>query len=256
MATLGQIIFYTMVTLIFVVAALIILILALAFSNASSEVMSSNTTPIANLGGDELLSCYLNTANPQTSVRQLSVIWEKKDTKGLVYKYVNGAPDLTGQDSQFKERTQLFSTGLPTGNASLLLRNVKSTDEGEYTCTIVSSDGGGKVNIHLRTAAFTAPTFTLSNGTLGAEASRWFPKPNVMWSDFDGKVLQGSTILTENSAGIFSVASTLHPVNTSATYSCTIGNDLVTAVSKVTTTGKPVFFLHLLPVFTSCGLAC
>lgn len=128
------------------------LILCPHSTESSSVVMSTNTAPTANLGQDELLSCFLSTAasSSPASVTKVSVTWEKKN--GLVYKFDNGAPDLVKQDPQFKDRTQLFPTKLVTGNASLLLRNVKSSDEGVYTCTISSSGGGGTVNIDLRTA--------------------------------------------------------------------------------------------------------
>ncbi|XP_044073239.1 V-set domain-containing T-cell activation inhibitor 1 isoform X2 [Siniperca chuatsi] len=204
--------------------------------------MSTNTLPVGNLGEDELLSCYLYTQSAQATLQQVSVTWEKKGLTGLVYKYKNGAPDLGDQNSQFKVRTQLFPDAVVTGNASLLLRTVRSSDEGEYTCSISSSDAGGKVNIHLRTAAFSAPTFKFSNGILAAEASRWLPKPNVTWSGPDGNILQGNTNFTQNSAGIFSVVSTLQSVNVSVsdTYTYRIENNLVTAISKATITGSAV----------------
>ncbi|XP_044222083.1 V-set domain-containing T-cell activation inhibitor 1 [Thunnus albacares] len=240
MASLGQIIFSSMIILIIIFSAIIILILALAFSGSLSEVQSSNRLPIANLGEDKLLSCYIHTTSEQTTFREMSVTWEKKKLSGVVYLYENGAADLKDQNSQYKGRTQIFPDALPKGNASLLLRSVKRNDEGEYTCHISSSDGGGKVNIHLRTAAFSAPTFTFSNGTLSAEASRWFPKPNVTWLDYFGNVLRGSTSFTQNSAGIFSVVSRLQPVNVSDTYTFRIQNDLVIAVSDATITGSGV----------------
>nr|XP_046260523.1 V-set domain-containing T-cell activation inhibitor 1 isoform X2 [Scatophagus argus] len=240
MASLGHIIFCSMITLIVLFSAIIILILALTFSKSSSEVMSLSTFPIASLGGDALLSCYLRKKSEQATLSKVSVTWEKEGLEGLVYQYNNGAPDLGDQNSQFKGRTQLFPDVLVTGNASLLLRDVKQSDEGVYTCSISSSDGGGNVNIHLRTAAFSAPTFTLSNDILTAEAKSWFPKPTVTWLDGNGSVLQGTTQLTENSAGIFSVISTLQPVNVSDTYTCTIENNLVISFSKATITGSQV----------------
>ncbi|KAF3694526.1 V-set domain-containing T-cell activation inhibitor 1 Precursor [Channa argus] len=235
MASIGQIIFYSMVTLIIIFSTLIILILALTFSRSSSQVMSSDTAPIANLGQDELLSCFLQTSMAQASLTQASVTWEKKD-HGIVYRYTNGAPDLANQIAQFKGRAEVFPLGIITGNASLLLRNVVGDDDGVYTCTIGSSNGGGTVNINLRTAAFSAPRFTFSNDTLDARASRWFPKPNVTWSDRNERLLKGITSLTQDSAGIFSVDSTLQSANSSTTYNCKIENSLVAAVSEVTVT--------------------
>lgn len=129
-----------------------ILSLCLCLAGSFSEVQSSNRLPIANLGNDELLSCYLYTTSEQTTFRQVSVTWEKEALSGVVYQYENGAADLKDQNSQYKGRTQLFPDALVKGNASLLLRGVRSSDEGEYTCQASTSDGGGQVNIHLRTA--------------------------------------------------------------------------------------------------------
>ncbi|XP_035031114.1 V-set domain-containing T-cell activation inhibitor 1 isoform X1 [Hippoglossus stenolepis] len=234
MSALGKIIFYSMIALIIIFSAIIILILSLAFSS-SSAVLSSNTAPIANLGQDTLLSCYLLTQ----TVTKVSVTWEKKDLSGVVYKYKNGAANLQDQNSQFKGRTQLFSEALVTGNASLLLRNVRQSDEGEYTCILSSSHSGGTVNIHLRTAAFTAPTFTLSNSVLTAHAGRWFPKPNVTWLNLDDEVLQGNTTILVSPKKIYSVWSTV-PVTSTDSYICRIENDLVISVSTATVTGSAV----------------
>ncbi|KAM9850597.1 V-set domain-containing T-cell activation inhibitor 1 [Aulostomus maculatus] len=240
MATLGRIIFYSMVTLIIIFSIIIILILALTFSGSSSELQSSNRFPIANLSEDKLLSCFLHQDNEDATFSRMSVTWEKAELTGVVYKYENGAEDFTDQNSDYRGRTQLFPDALNTGNVSLLLKNVKYSDEGEYTCQVSYSRGGGKINIHLKTAAFSAPTFTFSNGILTAEANRWFPKPNVTWLNYDDNVLQGSTNFTLNSAGTVRIVTKLQPVNTNNTYTCKIQNDLVTSVSDVTVTGSDV----------------
>lgn len=87
------------------------------------------------------------------------------------------------------------------------------------------------------TSAYTAPTFTMAEGTMTAVADRWFPRPNVTWMDHDQKVLQATTSMTENSAGIFRLVSRLPQVNTSETYTVHIHNQLVQSVSRARIAG-------------------
>lgn len=108
--------------------------------------------PVANIGEEQLLSCYLDRYNNEEKISSISVTWEKTGTQGFVYKYKNGFPDFKNQNPDFQGRTQLFPEALATGNASLLLKNVRKTDEGFYICSIDSSDGGGNINMELSTA--------------------------------------------------------------------------------------------------------
>lgn len=105
----------------------------------------------------------------------------------------------------------------------------------DYSLGLMSSTS------HFSFPAYTTPKFKFSSGALVAEASRWFPKPNVTWLDESGNVLKGSTSFKQNSAGIYKVVSTLQPVNISDTYTYRIENELVSAVSKATVTGKSHF---------------
>lgn len=99
-----------------------------------------------------LLSCILLRKNDQEQITRVSVTWEKKGQQGFVYQYKNGNPEFSDQNEAFQGRVELFPSLLAGGNASLLLRNVRMTDEGLYTCIIDSSNGGGKINIELRAA--------------------------------------------------------------------------------------------------------
>lgn len=86
-------------------------------------------------------------------------------------------------------------------------------------------------------SAYSTPTFTFSDGALEAQASRWFPKPNVTWFNQVQKVLEAKTNLLQNPADIFSVVSMLQPINSSEVYTLQIANELVAAVSQVRVKG-------------------
>ncbi|XP_068186227.1 V-set domain containing T-cell activation inhibitor 1 [Antennarius striatus] len=230
MASLGQIIFCSMMVIIVIAATIIIIILSFAFTG-SSEALSLNRFPIGNISRDVSLSCYLNR-DVIASVSRVSVTWEKVGV-GLVYQFQDNTPSLDNQDPQFRGRIQVSTRDLIEGNATMLLTDVRRSDEGTYKCSIRSSGGGGDININLRTAAFSAPTFTLMGDALTAAVNRWFPRPNVTWLDQEDQILQANTNLTEDSGGIFSVVSTLQPVNTSSSYSFRIENNLVLALARV-----------------------
>lgn len=91
-------------------------------------------------------------------------------------------------------------------------------------------------------AAFSAPTFTQrSDGSLFAQANKWFPQPEVSWLSQSGQLLNSSTQFIKNTAGIMRVASVLEDtVKENDTYTCLIQNSLVKAISEATITGKIV----------------
>ncbi|XP_029967742.1 V-set domain-containing T-cell activation inhibitor 1 isoform X2 [Salarias fasciatus] len=235
MATFGQVIFYTIITLIVIFTVVIILIFTITFTSQTTEALSSSTKPIGNVGEDLVLDCYLySNVVGQDTFTQVSVAWTKADLEGEVYAYRDGAPNLQGQAPQFRGRTQLFPDSISQGNASLLLRSIRLSDQGDYTCSIDSSGGGGEISIHLRTAAFSAPTFSFSNGTLTAVARKWFPRPNVTWVNQTGSLLEASTAWTQSPVGTFAVVSSLQPPHLDETYSCRIENRFVIAVGEAT----------------------
>ncbi|XP_072300050.1 V-set domain-containing T-cell activation inhibitor 1 [Eucyclogobius newberryi] len=236
MASLGRIIGCTMVILIIAFATIIIIILACAFTGRLSNVLSLNKSPVGNLGENQLLSCFLQVNTP-APLSQTSVTWTKSGVSGVVYQVTRGAVALHNQIPQFKGRAALSLDALQKGNASLILSGVRSQDQGEYTCSVSSSTGAGTVTVDLRTGAFSAPSFTFSSSILTAVAERWSPEPNVTWSDLRGAVLPGTTSLNLSSAGVYSVKTSLSPVNTSDTYTLMIENNLKISISQATVTG-------------------
>ncbi|XP_026074234.1 V-set domain-containing T-cell activation inhibitor 1-like [Carassius auratus] len=242
MASIGQIIFGSMIFLIVVISGLIIFILAIAFSVSQGTVESRSPSTVGNLAEDVVLDCRFlsNSGNAQFS--DVSITWLKDSLSGVVYEYKKKAAQLQGQNAQFQNRVQLFSDAISMGNASLLLRNVKLEDEGVYRCSVNAPKVSGTTSVNLRVAAFSAPTFNLeSNGSLSAQANKWFPRPEVSWLSQSGQLLN-STQIINNTAGIMNqVFSVLEqPVKEDDTYTFLIQNRLVKAVSEATVSANRV----------------
>ncbi|KAI2660565.1 V-set domain-containing T-cell activation inhibitor 1 [Labeo rohita] len=242
MASIGQIIFGSMIFLIVVISGLIILILAIAFSVSQGIVVSRSPSTVGNLAEDVVLDCRFLSNSDNVQFSDVSITWLKDSLSGVVYEYKKKTPQLQSQNTQFKNRAELFSNALSMGNASLLLRNVKLEDEGVYRCSVSAPKVSGTASVNLRVAAFSAPTYTLrSNRSLFAQAHKWFPKPVVRWLSQSGELLKSSTQFTNNSAGIIQVASVLEDgVKDEDTYTCLIQNSLVEAISEATVTANRV----------------
>ncbi|KAL1268026.1 hypothetical protein QQF64_033389 [Cirrhinus molitorella] len=204
-------------------------------------VNSRSPSTVGNLAEDVVLDCRFlsNSGNEQFS--DVSITWLKDTLSGVVYEYKKKEAQLQGQNTQFKNRAELFSNAISMGNASLLLRNVKLEDEGVYRCSVTAPKVSGTTSVNLRVAAFSAPTFTRqSNGTLFAQAHKWFPQPEVRWLNQTGQLLNSSTKFT-NTAGTLQVASVLEvPVKDEDNYTCIIQNGLVTAISEANVTASKV----------------
>lgn len=89
--------------------------------------------------------------------------------------------------------------------------------------------------------------------TLKAVAQRWYPKPTVSWTDFNGANLTGETEFSNNSAGIFKVTSVLKTVKVDDSYDCIIENALVKSVSNALVTG--IVQVPLSPTL-QCTITC
>ncbi|XP_045898877.1 V-set domain-containing T-cell activation inhibitor 1-like [Micropterus dolomieu] len=84
-------------------------------------------------GSDAILPCSLsNKENAESELFD----WKKDGQKEVFFydggiHYNNGR---IGQDEQFKGRVSHFQDELKYGNASIIIRNTKVTDRGDYTC--------------------------------------------------------------------------------------------------------------------------
>ncbi|XP_047439476.1 V-set and immunoglobulin domain-containing protein 1-like isoform X8 [Mugil cephalus] len=90
------------------------------------------TTRMVKLNGEVILPCSFSTID----ITAETFDWRKEDMKEVFMyaagsHYNNGRP---GQDPYFKGRVFHFDDQLQSGNASIVIRNIKKTDSGRYSC--------------------------------------------------------------------------------------------------------------------------
>ncbi|XP_018558422.1 butyrophilin-like protein 10 isoform X3 [Lates calcarifer] len=145
-------------------------------------------------GEDAILPCSLST---KEDIVQKLFDWKKDGQKEVFLydagiHYNNGRP---GQDEQFKGRVSHFQEELKYGNASIIIRNTKIEDRGNYTCAFPRLKPEGKIfNIELIVGAAPPPYLKNLGATedgvlLQCVVRGAFPKPKVEWQDSDGNVL-------------------------------------------------------------------
>ncbi|XP_078392079.1 uncharacterized protein LOC144674732 [Cetorhinus maximus] len=68
-------------------------------------------------------------------VSDLLAFWDTTKSE-ILHKFIAGNDDLTEQDPRFRNRTNLFKDQLGQGNWSVLISDLKETDQNQYICHI------------------------------------------------------------------------------------------------------------------------
>ncbi|KAM9396910.1 uncharacterized protein ACWYII_032464 isoform 1-T1 [Salvelinus alpinus] len=104
-------------------------------------------------GDNVILPCtYIEKA-----LKNLNIFWETADDV-TVYSIIDGKADLSKQNSQFRDRTSMFSDEWTKGNFSLLLTDLKDSDSGSYLCFIPTGDVLCQVELSVQEKPTPEPT--------------------------------------------------------------------------------------------------
>ncbi|XP_060925484.1 uncharacterized protein LOC132999744 [Limanda limanda] len=162
-------------------------------------------------GDDAILPCSFSSRN----IRQELFDWKKdkknkKDKDQEVFMYDKGKVYDKGdsrQDEQFRGRVFHFPEHLDVGNASIIIRDTRLTDSGNYTCLFPLLDPIRRSNIVLVvdpilkdrsddniSGAAPKPVITTLEVTkdwalLQCEVLGAFPKPDVQWQNRAGDIV-------------------------------------------------------------------
>ncbi|XP_042723275.1 ICOS ligand-like [Lagopus leucura] len=183
---------------------------------------------ISKPGDNVTLSCIY--PGREFSLDSLRVYWQIADDEdtepcSVVHALISGQDNESLQCSQFKNRTQLLWDKLGDGNFSLLLFNVRKSDERTYRCVVMQTIEYTRV-IHQEqvvlslAASYSQPILSgpirNSNNT-GEEVTficrsdNGYPEPNVYWINRtdNTRLSQSGFNITQHPNGTYSVLSTL-----------------------------------------------
>uniref|UniRef100_A0A4W4DNT1 Ig-like domain-containing protein n=1 Tax=Electrophorus electricus TaxID=8005 RepID=A0A4W4DNT1_ELEEL len=109
---------------------------------------------VAAPGSDIILPCSIKPkASEQSHVSavDMEVKWSRTDlNSAVVHHYMDKIDKNEDQDPSYRGRTALFKEELQYGNTSLLLKNVKVSDGGQYTCQVDSAHHKDHVSVLLK----------------------------------------------------------------------------------------------------------
>ncbi|XP_052561145.1 butyrophilin subfamily 2 member A1-like [Tympanuchus pallidicinctus] len=212
----------------------------------SSSPRSSITGVI---GEGVILPCYVVAENiPE--IFSVQWIFNGQSEKITVSTY-HGKNKNEKQDERYQGRIELFHSEFKTGNMSLHLKNIRSSDKGLYTCVVSFNNEHHDELIELQVAAKGGvPSIFLRSPRkegigLTCHADGWFPKPEVIWLDGQGQIRKelSTTKVMMMPSGLYSVLSSMNLIpGSDMEVSCRIVNNLLKTMSESRVLISDIFF--------------
>ncbi|CAI5661121.1 unnamed protein product [Oreochromis niloticus] len=173
-----------------------------------SEVISPNQPVVATVGDNIILPCYLF---PTIDASDMTVEWSRPDLDLRLVHVWPERPEL--QNPSYKGRTSLFINGLKHGEISLKISEVKLSDEGKYRCFV--PDLRKDSTVQFIVSVVSSPVISLSGidknrggVVLQCESAGWYPEPELLWLDAEGKLLSaGPTETLRGPDDLYTVSS-------------------------------------------------
>lgn len=105
---------------------------------------------LALVGSDVELTCLFSTNESAEHVEELR--WFRQTRSPAVLLYRAGQEQEDQQMTEYRGRATLVTDGLPDGRATLLIRGVRVSDQGEYRCSFKDNDNSEEASAHLKVA--------------------------------------------------------------------------------------------------------
>lgn len=136
------------------------------------------------VGGTVTLECHLE---PKEPIDKMTVRWLKSDLDFAVHMFRNGKDETNTQDDDYRGRTELFKDQMVEGNASLRIKDIRVTDEGNYICSVDNGVVFEETPINLKVGGLGHDHWIYIRGyeksgiQLVCESTGWYPAPSIQW---------------------------------------------------------------------------
>ncbi|XP_071315671.1 butyrophilin subfamily 3 member A2-like isoform X2 [Trachinotus anak] len=167
----------------------VVLLLLTHSCGGQSQVISPPQPIVAMVGDDIILPCHLE---PAVDAVDLTVEWARPDLDPRFVHLRRDRVDLLNErHPSYMSRTSLSTTKMKCGDISLKLSTVKLSDAGMYNCLIPKS--GSESVVELVVGSVSSPDIEISivsnRVMLDCKSKGWYPEPEVLWLDGEGKLL-------------------------------------------------------------------
>uniref|UniRef100_W5M2P5 Ig-like domain-containing protein n=1 Tax=Lepisosteus oculatus TaxID=7918 RepID=W5M2P5_LEPOC len=159
------------------------------FPTGTFKLIVPSEPVAASVASDVVLPCQLS---PEMSAAAMDVRWYRENFENLVFLYKEGKET---EGSGYRGRVRLFKQEMERGNVSLLLQNVRISDQGSYTCHVSSAEWYEEPKLGLRVRRQgNRPEIEIGeikkdSLKLTCHSEGWFPEPQMFWTDKGGRKL-------------------------------------------------------------------
>ncbi|XP_074873166.1 butyrophilin subfamily 1 member A1-like isoform X2 [Carettochelys insculpta] len=181
--------------------------------SARFKVIAPDRPVVAFVGVEAVLPCHLS---PSMSAETMEVRWFRSTYSPVVHLYSEGQDQYGKQMLEYQGRTELLKDGITSGRVSLRIRNIRPSDDGQYTCFFQSSDSYEEALLELQVAGLgPAPVISVEGHQDGGirlvcRSSGWYPEPEAQWRDHQGQRLPlASETVSPKDSGLFQTEITI-----------------------------------------------
>ncbi|XP_008276696.1 CD276 antigen isoform X2 [Stegastes partitus] len=212
---------------------LTVLCITAAIAQTSFVTVECNAQTLGEHGHQSLLECFVKTTKEGADAKILVVTWTKEGVEKPLLVFHQG--DV---DAQKGYRFAEPAWDENNRNTSLLITNTAVTDDGVYSCMVITDSGDDEAHTSLTVkATYKAPTVLHSIpekkipnqvGELVCITDGGYPKGQLRWFDQDGGEWTRSAAMnaTKSGSGLFRLSSTFPLLQGSifSKYTCMVFN--------------------------------